>query len=122
MELPPVVCGMAEYALCDQCLAKLASSTATSYRSPLSFQPDSRFTPRLRTRGPKQWRLAASEGCITPSSLLRALRFCSVSDMVIYVIIKRHIADIVLTSFGYDQGDMGGVNTSPDYVRIMKLG
>jgi hypothetical protein len=25
-------------------------------------------------------------------------------------------------SFGYDQGMMGGVNTSPDYVETMKLG
>ena len=25
-------------------------------------------------------------------------------------------------SFGYDQGMMGGVNVSPDYVRTMKLG
>lgn len=25
-------------------------------------------------------------------------------------------------SFGYDQGVMGGVNTSPDYVETMKLG
>lgn len=25
-------------------------------------------------------------------------------------------------SFGYDQGMMGGVNTSPDYVRVMGLG
>lgn len=29
---------------------------------------------------------------------------------------------IFLPSFGYDQGMMGGVNTSPDYVQTMKLG
>lgn len=26
------------------------------------------------------------------------------------------------SSFGYDQGMMGGVNVAPDYVRTMKLG
>ena len=28
----------------------------------------------------------------------------------------------ICCSFGYDQGMMGGVNTSPDYVRTMDLG
>ncbi|KAF9461376.1 general substrate transporter [Collybia nuda] len=32
------------------------------------------------------------------------------------------IASLAIFFFGYDQGMMGGVNTSPDYVRVMKLG
>lgn len=33
-----------------------------------------------------------------------------------------HDTNFCRFSFGYDQGVMGGVNTSPDYVRTMKLG
>ncbi|OBZ74782.1 Sugar transporter STL1 [Grifola frondosa] len=32
------------------------------------------------------------------------------------------VAGLAIFFFGYDQGMMGGVNTSPDYVRVMKLG
>ncbi|TFY63951.1 hypothetical protein EVJ58_g2943 [Rhodofomes roseus] len=32
------------------------------------------------------------------------------------------IAGLAIFFFGYDQGIMGGVNTSPDYVRVMNLG
>ncbi|KAI0698285.1 general substrate transporter [Cytidiella melzeri] len=32
------------------------------------------------------------------------------------------VAGLAIFFFGYDQGVMGGVNTSPDYVRTMKLG
>ncbi|KZT68548.1 general substrate transporter [Daedalea quercina L-15889] len=32
------------------------------------------------------------------------------------------IASLAIFFFGYDQGIMGGVNTSPDYVRVMDLG
>ncbi|KDQ56003.1 hypothetical protein JAAARDRAFT_133067 [Jaapia argillacea MUCL 33604] len=32
------------------------------------------------------------------------------------------VAGLAIFFFGYDQGMMGGVNTSPDYVRTMKLG
>ncbi|TFK79381.1 general substrate transporter [Polyporus arcularius HHB13444] len=32
------------------------------------------------------------------------------------------VAGLAIFFFGYDQGMMGGVNTAPDYVRVMKLG
>ncbi|KIJ61771.1 hypothetical protein HYDPIDRAFT_96054, partial [Hydnomerulius pinastri MD-312] len=32
------------------------------------------------------------------------------------------VAGLAIFFFGYDQGTMGGINTSPDYVRTMKLG
>jgi len=32
------------------------------------------------------------------------------------------VAGLAIFFFGYDQGMMGGVNTSPDYVRTMELG
>ncbi|KAL6303340.1 general substrate transporter [Sparassis latifolia] len=32
------------------------------------------------------------------------------------------VAGLAIFFFGYDQGMMGGVNTSPDYIKVMKLG
>ncbi|CCM00851.1 uncharacterized protein FIBRA_02894 [Fibroporia radiculosa] len=32
------------------------------------------------------------------------------------------VAGLAIFFFGYDQGIMGGANTSPDYIRVMKLG
>ena len=58
-----------------------------------------------------------------------ALTYCiTVAGLAIFLCVNRlmhssiSIPFLMVFSFGYDQGMMGGVNVSPDYVRTMKLG
>ncbi|EEB86694.1 hypothetical protein MPER_16258 [Moniliophthora perniciosa FA553] len=44
------------------------------------------------------------------------------SGKKLYYTINAVAGVAIFFSFGYDQGMMGGVNTSPDYVRVMGLG
>ena len=52
----------------------------------------------------------------------------NLSGRVGILLVSTHVSEIRpftnfrRSSFGYDQGVMGGVNTSPDYVRVMRLG
>lgn len=48
-------------------------------------------------------------------------KFDSLTGRRLYYTIN-FVAGLAVFFFGYDQGMMGGVNTSPDYVRVMKLG
>lgn len=48
--------------------------------------------------------------------------FCWSRDLLVRALLVIFYVVLMGNSFGYDQGMMGGVNTAPDYVRVMGLG
>ena len=81
-------------------------------------RPSDNPVRRARRSETPGWHRYAEGGCTIPLILLPAwLSSCESLGRVVQT-----YSGSVLHSFGYDQGVMGGVNTSPDYVTTMGLG